>query len=228
MNVSKMSAKEKKEFVTGIMEVAKRVPRFNFNGYLYLSLAKEALEKYNKTKSELQSIGERDKKASERFRLKQEMKKNQIIVITFSVMFLELAIWDYGASKKTEICSSAKKFRNLNWGLGKKWVKIIESVSGKEIPKDAIELLEKLGKARNEIVHSKSEPAPKTYDELLEKMQKEEMFIISANQAFQCIAKCFNELQKIDSKWWLFNELTGNALIGRILLPGFDVIRKNK
>lgn len=226
MNLSKVSAKEKKEFVAGIMEVAKRVPRFNFNGFHYLTLAKEALEKHNKSKSELQSIGEKDKNVSERFRLKQEMKKNQIIVITFSGMFLESAIWDYGASKKTEICSSAKKFRKLNWSLGKKWEKIIQSVSGKEMPKDAIESLEKLVKARNEIVHSKSEPAPKTYDELLVKMRKEEMSVISADKAFQCIAECLNGLQKIDSKWWLFDELTGNALSGHILLPGFRIIRE--
>jgi hypothetical protein len=89
--------------------------------------------------------------------------------------------------------------------------------------------LKKLIDARNDIVHSKSQPPPNDYDELRNLVQKEEMsLVISVDEAFRCVAECVNELQKIDGEWWLFYELTGNALIGRILLPGFQIIRKKQ
>lgn len=208
-----------------IMFIAKRVPRFNFNGFLYVSLARESLEKYNKAKTELQKISGKGKKSNEKFHLEEEMKKNHIIVITFAAMFLEAAIWDYGASKKS--VSFVKRFKSHK----DKWLRIPKAVCDQEIPKNstAMQLLQRLIEARNDIVHSRTQPPPKDFEELRSIVRKENMsLMISADEAFHCMAECINELQKIDGKWWLFNTLTGNALIGRMLLPGFKVIRKNK
>ncbi len=221
MNTSKISKEE-------LLDIAKRIPRFNFNGFIYLSLAIEAFKKYKNTQAKLSSISDKVKRYNEKYRFKQKMKKNHIIVIIFATMFLESAIWDYVASKKSD--DYAKKlFKKNRMGHKDKWLKIPKILCDKEIPKDsiAILLLHKLVDARNDIIHSKTQPPPKDFNELKSRIQKEDMLLtISVDEAIQCIAECINELQRIDNKWWLFNVLTGNALIGKILLPGFKVINK--
>jgi len=206
-----------------IMEVVKRVPRFNFNGSLYLSMTVEALERYKKVEIELGKVEKTVKQYNKEFSLREEMKKNHIIVITFAAMFLESAIWDYAAINTSQNLAE-EHLSKLD--LVGKWKVVPKLVNGRDVSigSKAIELLKKLNKGRNKIVHSKSKPAPDDFDKLREIVQEERMLLtISVEEAVQCIAECINELQRIDKKWWFFSELKGHSLIGRILLPGFNV-----
>lgn len=138
---------------------------------------------------------------------------SKIKVIVFSGLFLEAVINDYGASNlsDTYFKKHLDKLRFVS-----KWAIIPKLITGKKFPTDsqAFELLVKLNKSRNYLVHYKTRKIPDTYEEYMEFIQKENIEINRVEDAYKCIAKCLLELSKIDNtKWQLFTSDTFSKII---------------
>jgi len=123
-------------------------------------------------------------------------------VIVFSHLFLEAVIFDYGATNFSD--SYIKKYID-KLDILAKWVVIPRLVTGNPFPTDsqAYELLQKLVKARNGLVHFKTKKL--SGKNLLEDMESMIERKISVSECFNCMSEALNELSKLgENKWALF------------------------
>lgn len=122
-----------------------------------------------------------------------------IVVVVFSVIALECYIYNY-ASRKLGETFCKKHIETMN--LHTKWVLIPRLATGKAIPSDhrGMELLQKLVKARNDVVHLKAVNLKPECREQQENKIREtnDRIFQSAVDAFQCIGELGEALYKVD------------------------------
>jgi hypothetical protein len=138
----------------------------------------------------------------------QTMEKSHAIVVAFASMCLEAFIYDYAASNFSD--TFVKNYID-KLDLKSKWVIVPQLVTGKvfDTSSKAYELLTKLVKYRNEIVHAKSKPMHNSAKDIKERdavpHAREDMLTIVVN-ACSAIEECIGELEKIDNRksrpWW--------------------------
>ncbi len=124
------------------------------------------------------------------------------IVIVFSHLFLEAVIYDYGAINTSG--SYMKKYVDKLDFLAK-WVVVPRLVTGNSFPtgSQAYELLGKLVKARNGLVHFKTKQLSE--GNLLEDMESMIEGRIHVSECFDCMSEALFELSKLgEKKWALF------------------------
>lgn len=128
--------------------------------------------------------------------LKEEAEECSSIVIVFAALCLEAFIYDYGAVNKSD--SYMERYVD-KLGPVAKWVVVTKLVTGKDFPTDshAFEMLGKLMKARNDMVHFKSFDVPMDDEKKLRELINRAP-IISAQDAFKAISLVMVELKKID------------------------------
>lgn len=125
---------------------------------------------------------------------------SEIKVIIFSQLLLEAVINDYASYNKPEVYTN-KKLDDTSFMA--KWKYIPKDITGKDISKKTLDLLDGLKNSRKKLVHYNTEKIPMDYEE---HMQWEHLKLISADDAYNCIKGCLIELQKIDNtNFQLFN-----------------------
>jgi hypothetical protein len=121
-----------------------------------------------------------------------------IIAVVFTAMYFEALIYDYSASCLGDRYSKdhLDKLDFLS-----KWMIIPKLITGKEISKSgqAYELLKKLHKDRNSLVHLKSKELILSHDVIAEHIEKEEKDIEqSATNCRMALKQVIIELSEID------------------------------
>lgn len=140
----------------------------------------------------------------ERIPIEQKLNKSALITIIFSALAIEAYIYDYGARNISDrfIQKYVDKLDVIS-----KWVIIPQLVNGKEFPREGkgFELLGKLVKARNSIVHNKSYDMD--FDRLEQIAESDEVLLERAKEAVNTIAELANDIESIDQEeyatFWL-------------------------
>ena len=205
----RLNASEKKQIVENYKKMFKRA---NFNGYLYLAILKNNLNEYieckNNSDALYRSIINTGEWLSKYYKLKNKMQNAEPIIIAFATMFLECLIWDYLAVNTTQ--KIAKDYLGKMSLIGKWEVvpKLVNNDKNISIDREAISLLKKLVKERNDIVHSKSKTLPDNYEEHMEYISElSQGRSITPNEAYQCVIDCTDGLKKIDATdYWFFKD----------------------
>lgn len=134
---------------------------------------------------------------SEEVPIKVEADQVALIIIVFTSLALEAYIYDYGARKTSD--SFIQKYID-KLDLVSKWVIIPQLTTGKEFPRDGIgfELLKKLTRIRNSIVHFKSYDVSSAQ---LEEISRESdgVLIDSAKEAIRALEEVANEISRLDN-----------------------------
>jgi hypothetical protein len=133
--------------------------------------------------------------------LEDELAKASSIVIVFSAMVLESYIYDYSARRLTDsfVTNHLDKLDTLS-----KWIIVLVLITGKEMPQrpNWRELLKKLIKARNSIIHHKSSQPPATFHDTkkyLEKLQENsETLLEAAKQSTRLLKILADKIMEID------------------------------
>lgn len=209
----RLNAIQKKEYMEGVKTFNKRI---NFEGNTYYRIFDEACGDY--LINELISYESENKKSKEKkskhwlkLLIEQEeermhQRKHYFVAVAFAAMFLESVIWDYAAINTSQ---NLAKDHLSKLDLVGKWKVVPKLINGKSLnigPK-AIELLKKLNKERNKIVHSKSKPVPNSYDEYMKYVNRVSDFTIDGVK--ECIKECIKELEKVDNtNYWFLNTET--------------------
>ena len=132
-----------------------------------------------------------------------KMKQNELIAITFAAMFLECIIWDYAAVNTSQNLTEGYL---SDIGLIGKWKiipKLVNNNKSINIDSEAIALLKKLVKERNNIIHSKSKAVPDKCDEIMRIETKGSAITIP--ETAECVNRCMEGLQKVDTtNYWYF------------------------
>ena len=121
------------------------------------------------------------------------------ITVVFSHLFLEAIIYDYGAINTSD--SYMKKYVDKLEFLSK-WVVIPKIVTGKQFPTDsqAFELLGKLKKTRNDIVHFKTRKI--SYNKTTTDIKSKFIDEFDIVNCFDCMSEALKELSNLDIKNW--------------------------
>lgn len=136
--------------------------------------------------------------------------KYQSTAIVFGAMCLEAFIYDYAATHFTDTYVG-NYLDSLDFVS--KWVIVPKLVTGKDFPTNtqAFELLRRLCKERNKLVHAKSKPVPS--DNELAKMIEESTQENRSNtfNPYQAITEALTELRNLDgdeiaTRWWAIEE----------------------
>ncbi|MGD8785921.1 MAG: hypothetical protein PVJ60_00730 [Phycisphaerales bacterium] len=204
----------------GIVEYYKEfVRRMNFYGMYYITISNNAVKQYQALEKEAEDLSETAKKTkmnwgkylAESNRIGIEKKNNELISITFAAMFLECVIWDYSAVNTSQ---GLTKDYLENLSLVGKWKvipKLVNNDKNLNLDSRAIALLDKLAKARNNIVHNKSQAIPDIYEQI--KKMEERAQKITMPETVECVKRCIEGLQEVDTTdYWLFEEETMESL----------------
>jgi hypothetical protein len=200
-------------------------PRIGFDGLLYFEICGRACAIINQKRQELQKLKDSKPKNGklrmygvEELGILDDIRKNECVAITFAAMCLEACIWDYAA------CNTSQKYtKNYLEKLDfvAKWVVIPKLISGSDITAVRIngtcllDILQRLKKARNKLVHSKSRPSPKTLSEIRKSLNPKRD--INPQEAFGPIGLLLRELEKVDkTKWWLFEKAAYRHFMGKL------------
>ena len=224
-----ISPEQKQEVVDSYKHAYKRM---NFNGAIYFIIFNNAIEQYEVHKKEVEDLfgtgGKTEPGMSafkwfvQKLEIELKMQQNELIAITFAVMFLECIIWDYAAVNTS---------RNLTEDLSKisllgKWKiipKLVNNDKKIEIGDNAVALLKKLQTERHDIIHSKSKAVPDTYDKIKEQERKGRKITIP--ETVECVKGCIKGLQKVDTThYWYFEEEVRHT----VKLPTFRTSKKKK
>jgi hypothetical protein len=182
-----------------ILKQIESLPRNYLDLYSLYSIAEQAFVDYQKLL--VQAIESKD--TEDRTWLVIRRFQCRDIVIVFSHLFMEAVIYDYGATNTSD--SFMKKYVDKLDFLAK-WVLIPRLVTGTSFPTDsqAFELMNKLKKARNDLVHFKTKKSPSNADSLQE---TESWFEggMEVKECFDCMSEALKELYKLgEQKWLLF------------------------
>jgi len=155
-----------------------------------------------------------------------ESKTNTII--TFTHIFLEAIIYDFCAVNFSDTYTK-NYIDKLNFLS--KWVVIPRLVTGNNFPTDskAFQLLKKLNKYRNELVHLKTEK--NTKESFLREVDKS-IYGIGPYECYECMAEALLELRKIGEHKseifkWVFIKQIINKEYKSDRLEHLKIIRKN-
>jgi len=213
MTAASINFKNKEEEKEYVKSYKHSVKRMNFNGGYYLTIFYNAVKQYEVLKKEGDDLFETAKYKgmitlewylqNEKIELKK--KHNKLIAITFAAMFLECIIWDYAAVNTSQ--NLTEEYLS-DIGLVGKWKiipKLVNNNKSINIDSEAIALLKKLVKERNNIIHSKSKAIPDTYNEI--KRMEKKGSVITIPEAVKCVKKCIEGLRKIDTtNYWYFEK----------------------
>lgn len=201
---------EQKQYVESYKALAKRM---NFNGNEYLTIFADAAKQYKAYEKQIEDLFETCKRngttSLEWYIQHQEidikMKREELIAITFAVMFLECFIWDYAAVNTSQKFAECYLEKINLLGKWKVIPKLVNNDKNINIGQKAITLLKKLVRERNNIVHSKSKLVPNTYAEI-KKIEKKACQI-TITETWECIRECIEGLKKVDTtNYWYFEE----------------------
>jgi hypothetical protein len=121
------------------------------------------------------------------------------VVVVFSITALECYIYDYAARSLGEGYAE-RHIERLD--LVSKWMVVPKLVTGQEFRSDhkGIEMLTKLVKARNQVVHLKGKNLkPDTWEVQKSTIIKHDRDILEAGiSAFRCVGELGRELRKVD------------------------------
>jgi len=193
--------------------------RVDIKSFLYLRICKEHYDRYEKSCKKFiecqKQVSELREKGIESIGLErvmvpddiEAMEQSHAIVIVFAAMCLEAFIYDYAAYN-----FSGKFVKNYidKLDLESKWVVIPQLVTGKRFDTDseAFELLVKLVRYRNKLVHAKSKSRP-TYDGLKKSTEGKtcgEDRLTMVKNSCKAIKELLRELDKLDIRkhkpWW--------------------------
>lgn len=206
--MKELTTDEKKKIVNDYKKYCKRA---YFNGYLYLAILKNSLNEYincNEESKELYKGVEIKELISDYSELKNKIKHNEIIAIICAAMFLECLIWDYSA---VNVSQTFTKDALGKMNLLAKWKVVPKLVNNNKkitINSNAIHLLGNLVKERNSIVHSKSKAIPDDYEKFMKYIDTlSQGRSFTANEAYQCVIDCTDELKKVDTTdYWFFQD----------------------
>ncbi len=212
MAKKRLNASQKKEYMEGVKTFKKRI---NFEGDTYYTIFNEAqvgclIHKIISYEREIKKSKEKTSKHWLKLVIEQEkeymhQRKNYFVAVAFAAMFLESVIWDYAAMNTSQNLTE-EHLSKLDF-VGK-WKVVPKLINGKNanIGSKAIELLKKLNKERNRIVHSKSKPIPNSYDNYMKYVNRSPNFTI--DNVIECIKECIKGLEKLDttSYWFLDTE----------------------
>lgn len=170
----------------------------------YTEVAKEHFKKAVDMEPELDAM--REKKSNLGYddyelglkivEIDHEIEKHSLITIVFSALALEAFIYDYGA-RKTSDNFIQKYIDKLD--LVSKWVVIPKLITGKDFPRNgnSFELLKKLVKIRNLIVHYKSFDVPwENAGVIAEKWDG--LMLKGAKEAIAALESVANDIEEID------------------------------
>ncbi len=226
-----IKAKHKKEILENLKKI---FPRIGFEGFLYFKICSEAYTQVKRARTELCELQPKDgsvPKLSPKVRvLLGEIPKKESVAIAFAAICLEACIWDYAACNMSQ-SKAEENFGSLN--LVAKWIVIPKLLCGSDITKRRIGgtcllgKLRKLKKARDNLVHPKSQPLPDNYNDAVKAIMPKPKKITAEN-AFGLIGLLLGELEKVDeTNWWFFQDGTYKNSIkklhespaSRLLLP---------
>jgi len=127
--------------------------------------------------------------------------QNRHIAIIFTHIFLEALIYDYGATHKSD--SYIKKYVD-KLDIKSKWVVIPKIVTGKDFPTDskAFELLQKLTKLRNNIIHLKTSNSKDKELSTFLQSNVNVRDLVDIDFCFDCMSELLIELQLLDNHDW--------------------------
>lgn len=212
---SNLTRREQQEYVKYYKNTYKRM---NFNGGYYSTIFMNAVKQYKAKQKETEEFYETSKKNGmtalewylKNSEIELEKKHNEFVAITFAAMFLECIIWDYAAVNTSQNFAE-DALGNMN--LLNKWKVVPKLVNNNKkisIDDKTIALLKKLIAERNNIIHSKSKPVPDTYEKIKEQEKKERRITIP--EIVECVKRCIEGLQKIDTtNHWFFEEEVKNT-----------------
>ncbi|HIJ72316.1 MAG TPA: hypothetical protein HPP87_13320 [Planctomycetes bacterium] len=198
----------------------KQKDRVDIKSFLYLRICKEHHNRYVESckkytqcenvvdelqKNGVMSIGLGRVMARDEI---EAMEQSYAIVVVFAAMCMEAFIYDYAAQNL-----SGKFVKNHidKLDLKPKWVIVPQLVTGKKFDtgSKAFELLVKLVKYRNELVHAKSRNRPSSakLDQLIKtNAAKEEDKLTIVKNACETRKQLIKELDSLDSNkhkpWW--------------------------
>jgi hypothetical protein len=174
----------------------------------FTEIAREQYQKWLSIKSALQEIeknalsGTDDKdKEFEILHLEGEANKCFTLVIVFSAIAVEAYIYDYASRNLSD--TYVKNYLDKLDPVSK-WGIIPRLITGKELPRDHrwFEILNKLIKQRNSIVHEKSSSPPVKFDDAREYFKKAHqhtaMIYETAGEAIELLDLLITEMKSFD------------------------------
>ena len=179
--------------------------------HLFSSIVKENHEKMISLEVQIASLQEKHTKTNgedEAILLEQEINpfqkdlaKSSISVIVFSAMAVEAYIYDYAARHLGDafVKVHLDKLDTLS-----KWIIVPKLITGNELPRQQhwFELLKKLIKARNSIIHHKSSDVPAVsadINEYLKKQEADSNFLYeTARQSVRLLDQLADKITELD------------------------------
>ncbi len=133
--------------------------------------------------------------------LQQELAKSSSIIVVFSVMAVEAYIYDYAARHLGDVFvkDHLDKLDTLS-----KWILVPKLITGRELSRQQkwFELLKKLIKARNSIIHHKSSEGPTVSTNVQQYFKKQEadseFLYETARQSIQLLNQLTDKITELD------------------------------
>jgi hypothetical protein len=162
-----------------------------YNATHYASICKDNYDEFNKCLDELSKIENKIGNTQKLHDLRSKQQKSGTTVIVFAAICLEAFINDYASMNLSkQLFEKIEMLKPCN-----KWVIVPKLVTGKEFDtgSKAFELLRKLIKNRNELVH----PKPKIIYELEKENEKKQLIV---KEAYKTMSAVIRELDKVDNQ----------------------------
>ncbi len=214
--VENMDDNKQDKEIAEIHQLVSELPRNYLSLYALYSTGEQAFLDHQKLL--VQAIETSD--TDERTELIIKRYQCRDIAIVFSHLFMEAVIYDYGATNTSD--TYMKKYVDKLDFLAK-WVVIPKLVTGCPFPteSEAFELLSKLKKARNDLVHFKTRKrADNGTTEGVENIFSDEMDI---SECFDCMSEALAELRNLDDQKWPLFEW---AFIERLIMKSYNNVRE--
>jgi hypothetical protein len=208
--------KKKDKEIAEVHQLFAELPRNYLSLYALYSTGEQAFLDYQKLLVQAIETSDTDK------RTELIIKRYQCrdIVVVFSHLFMEAVIYDYGATNTSD--TYMKNYVDKLDFLAK-WVVIPKLITGCPFPTDsqAFQLLTKLKKARNVLIHFKTRKrADNKSTKGIENIFRDDMEI---GECFDCMSETLAELCKLDDqKWPLFKW----AFIERLISKSYNDVRE--
>lgn len=187
--------------------------RYDTKSSMYFDICRDNYQRFEEYRSQYTAMGGRLRRKDflspdwiQCFRLGIKMFEHKVIATVFGALCLEAFIYDYAAIHFSD--THTRKYLE-KVGFISKWVIIPKLVTRRDFPTDsqAFELLVKLNKERDRLVHAKSKPMP-SKDEIKKMVEegKRVKFLFEEGSKshelnpYQIVIEVLNKLRKLENE----------------------------
>jgi len=188
--------------------------RFDTKSSMYFNICRDNYQRFEEYRSQYTAMGDREVELRDvplrhwiwYFMLRRKIFEYQVTATVFGALCLEAFIYDYAAIHFSD--TYTRRYLE-KVGFISKWVIIPKLVTRRDFPTDsqAFELLVKLNRERDRLVHAKSKPMPSKDEikKMVEEGKRAKLLFEEGSKShelnpYQIVIEVLNKLRKLENE----------------------------